>query len=112
MRRLQECVIQMGEVILPWTFVDTAETFGLITAIDRIIINKTLKTQSNLCKQGKVLSFSMNLSGKDLGDKELLQFLKSAIIEAGASPGFLIFEITETAAVQVFRQRPLNSSGN
>lgn len=89
-----------GEVILPWAFVDTAETFGLITAIDRIIINKTLKTQSNLCKQGKVLSFSMNLSGKDLGDKELLQFLKSAIIETGAGPRFLIFEITETAAVR------------
>ncbi|MCR4319266.1 MAG: EAL domain-containing protein [Candidatus Brocadiaceae bacterium] len=89
-----------GEVILPWAFVDTAETFGLITAIDRIIINKTLQTQSNLCKQGKVLSFSMNLSGKDLGDKEILQFLKSAIIETGADPRFLIFEITETAAIR------------
>jgi len=89
-----------GEVILPWSFVDTAETFGLITAIDRIIINKTLKTQSNLCKQGKVLSFSMNLSGKDLGDKEFLKFLKSAIIETGADPRFLIFEITETAAIR------------
>lgn len=89
-----------GEVILPWAFVDTAEMFGLITAIDRIIINKTLKTQSNLCKQGKVLSFSMNLSGKDLGDKEFLQFLKSAIIEKGADPTLLIFEITETAAIR------------
>ena len=89
-----------GEVILPWSFVDTAETFGLITAIDRIIINKTLKTQSNLCKQGKVLSFSMNLSGKDLGDKEFLEFLKSAITETGADPRFLIFEITETAAIR------------
>ncbi len=89
-----------GEVILPWTFIDTAEMLGLITAIDRIIINKTLQTQSNLCKQGKVLSFSMNLSGRDLGDKEFLQFLKSAIIETGADPGFLIFEITETAAIR------------
>ncbi len=89
-----------GEVILPWAFVDTAEMLGLITAIDRIIINKTLQTQSNLCKQGKVLSFSMNLSGRDLGDKEFLQFLKSAIIETGADPRFLIFEITETAAIR------------
>ena len=53
-----------GEIILPVAFVDTAETMGLITTIDRIILNKTLKTQSNLCKQGKVLSFSMNLSEK------------------------------------------------
>ena len=89
-----------GEIILPGAFVDTAETMGLITTIDRIIIKKTLKTQSNLCKQGKVLSFSVNLSGKDLDDKEFLQFLKSMIIETGADPKHLIFEITETAAIR------------
>ena len=89
-----------GEVILPWAFVDTAETLGLITDIDRIIIRKTLMVQSNLRKQGKIFSFSVNLSGKDLGDKEFLKFLKSAIIETGADPRFLIFEITETAAIR------------
>ena len=89
-----------GEIILPGAFVDTAETLGLITNIDRIIIKKTLRTQSILCKQGKVLSFSVNLSGKDLEEKEFLEFLKSAITETGVDPRHLIFEITETAAVR------------
>ncbi len=89
-----------GETILPGAFVDTAEMLGLISAIDRIIIRKTLKTLLNLCKQGKVLSLSMNLSGKDLDEKEFLEFLKSAITETGADPRRLIFEITETAAVR------------
>ncbi len=89
-----------GEIILPGAFVDTAETLGLITNIDRIIIKKTLRTQSNLCKQGKGLSFSVNLSGKDLEDKELLEFLISTIAETGADTKHLIFEITETAAVR------------
>lgn len=89
-----------GEIILPGAFVDTAETLGLITAIDRIIIKKALIVQSNLCKQGKNFSFSMNLSGKDLDDKEFLEFLRSAIAETRADPKHLIFEITETAAVR------------
>ena len=35
-----------------------------------------------------------------MDDKEFLQFLKSAIIETGADPKHLIFEITETAAIR------------
>ncbi len=89
-----------GEIILPWAFIDTAETLGLITAIDRIIIRKTLMVQSNLRKQGKIFSFSVNLSGKDLEDKELLEFLRSTIAETGADTKHLIFEITETAAIR------------
>ena len=89
-----------GEIILPDMFVDTAEMLGLITAIDRIIIRKTLMVQSNLRKQGKIFSFSVNLSGKDLDDKEFLEFLKSAITETGVDPRLIIFEITETAAIR------------
>ena len=88
------------EIILPGMFVDTAETMGLITAIDRIIIRKTFMVQSNLRKQGKIFSFSVNLSGKDLDDKEFLEFLKYAITETGVDPRLIIFEITETAAIR------------
>ncbi|MBI2471083.1 MAG: EAL domain-containing protein [Planctomycetes bacterium] len=89
-----------GETILPGAFIDAAETLGLITAIDRIIIKKTLLVQSDLRKQGKIFSISVNLSGKDLHDKEFLEFLRSMIAAAGADPKHLIFEITETAAVR------------
>ena len=89
-----------GGIILPSSFIDTAEILRLIAAIDRIIIRKTLLTQSNLLKQGKVFSFSMNLSGKDLEDKDLLEFLKSTIAKTGADTKYLIFEITEIAAVR------------
>ena len=91
-----------GEIILPGSFVDAAENMGLITAIDRIIIRKALFAQSLLRKQGRNYSFSMNLSGKDLDDKSLLDFLRSAITETGADPKSLIFEITETSAVRDF----------
>ncbi|MBU6391081.1 MAG: EAL domain-containing protein [Planctomycetota bacterium] len=89
-----------GGIILPSAFIDTAETFGLITAIDRAIIEKTLKFQSELNKQGTFFSFSMNLSGKEIEDKELLEFLRYKTTEIGVDPKRLIFEITETAAIR------------
>lgn len=85
---------------MPGAFIVVAEQFGLITDIDRTIISKSMSVQSGLRKQGKPLSFSINLSGKDIGNVTLLEFLKSKLRETGADPKCLIFEITETEAIQ------------
>lgn len=90
---------EKGGVLLPEVFIDTAERFGLIGAIDRIITEKTMIYQAEKGRQKKDISFGMNLSGKELGDEELLPLLKSKISETGADPSRLIFEITETAAI-------------
>ncbi len=71
---------------------------------NHVIIEKTLKLQSQLDKQGTFFSFSMNLSGKEIGDKELLEFLRSKTTEIGVDPKRLIFEITETAAIRELEQ--------
>ena len=89
-----------GRIILPGSFIDIAEEMGLVTDIDRVIIEKTLMVQVDLCKKGVTPSFSVNLSGKELGDEWLLAFLRSRITKTGADPGRLIFEITETAAIR------------
>lgn len=88
-----------GKILFPAEFIDTAERFGLIDAIDRVIVEKTMKLQAEMKRQGKELSFGMNLSGKVLGDADFLFFLKAKMRETGADPNYLIFEITETAAV-------------
>ncbi|MBI2413803.1 MAG: EAL domain-containing protein [Deltaproteobacteria bacterium] len=88
-----------GSIMLPGAFIDIAERFGLIGSIDRMIIEKSMLMQSRLRKDGKHISFGMNLSGKDLGDDDLLSFLKTKMVETGADPDKLVFEITETAAI-------------
>lgn len=88
-----------GKILLPGVFIDTAEIFGLIGTIDKIITEKVMKLQAETGRQKSSLSFGMNLSGKDLGNEGLLSFLQSKIVETGADPSHLIFEITETAAV-------------
>jgi EAL domain-containing protein (putative c-di-GMP-specific phosphodiesterase class I) len=87
-----------GKILLPGSFIEVAERFGIIGEIDRVIIEKTMKIQA-AGGRNNPYSFSVNLSGMDLGDQKLLSFLKSTLKRTGADPGSIVFEITETAAV-------------
>ncbi len=88
-----------GKILLPGAFINIAEIFGLVNAIDRVVTEKAMKYQAELARQGRHLTFSMNLSGKTLGDEQLLNFIQEKIKETGAEPKHLVFEITETAAI-------------
>ncbi len=87
-------------ILMPGDFISTAERFGLIGSIDRTIMKKAMLMQAETSKKGVPLSFAVNLSGKDLGDPDLLRFLSGAIEETGADPERMVFEITETEAVR------------
>jgi len=88
-----------GKVILPGPFIDIAERFGLVSHIARLITEKALVLQAEMKSRGFPLTFCINVSGKELGDKEFLYYLQSKIYETGADPKCVIFEITETASV-------------
>lgn len=91
-----------GRILLPGTFIDVAERYGLIGAIDRVMIEKTMMCQAETKKRVDNVprSFSMNVSGRNVGDEDLLKFIKSQIKKTGADADRLIFEITETEAVE------------
>ena len=93
---------ETGEILAPAKFIDTAERFGLVESIDRVIIEKVMLRQASLARKGNRCAFSINLSGKEMGDKGILDFLVRTVSTTGADPGRLIFEITETAAIQEF----------
>lgn len=82
-----------GEVILPDTFLPTAEEYGLISEIDRWVIHETARLSS----AGHPLEF--NLSAKSVADPGILALIASAIEEHGANPSQMVCEITETALV-------------
>lgn len=88
-----------GSIILPGPFIDIAERFGLVSSIARVIIEKAMNIQAEESRKGRELTFCINLSGKELGDKELLYFLQSKIYEIGVNPANIVFEITETASI-------------
>ncbi|MBI5453961.1 MAG: diguanylate cyclase, partial [Deltaproteobacteria bacterium] len=72
---------ETGKIVLPSRFIEIAETFGIINHIDRMIIDKAFRIKDLRPPDG--MTFSMNISGKNLGDNDFLSFLKGRIAGAG-----------------------------
>ncbi|MES1986806.1 MAG: EAL domain-containing protein [Pseudomonadota bacterium] len=91
-----------GKIILPTTFIPSAERYHLMPNIDRWVIKnvfiayqKLLEVNAEKCNY----VFSINLSGTSLGDKSLLSFIQDMFIKYSIPPQSICFEITETAAI-------------
>ena len=87
-------------MIYPNQFLDVAERFGLIRDIDRWVVCESIAIAKILQQKGKPSCLEVNLSGKSLNDTKLLQLIKERIIETGINSVNLVFEITETAAIE------------
>jgi diguanylate cyclase (GGDEF)-like protein/PAS domain S-box-containing protein len=95
---------EKGEIVLPGAFISAAEEYGLIGDIDKVIAEKAMKKLKNLNSKGKDVFFAMNLSGKEIEDLNQLEEIKKIINSTAVSPHNLIFEITETAAINDLNQ--------
>ncbi len=91
-----ELLIRMeldGETITPNDFLPHAERTDQITEIDAWAIERGIAV-------GRAMPVAINLSAKSLGNPLLIDQVRQALDAAGADPGDVIFEITETAAAE------------
>ncbi len=91
-----------GSLIYPHAFLDTAEHFGLIRDIDKWVLRHAVKMQAESVKNNTPISIAINLSGRNFGHSDILHHLQQALNEFEADPHALIFEVTETVAVENF----------
>ena len=89
-----------GGIVPPASFINIAEIFGFVSDIDKAIIENVFAYTAKLKNLGRKISFSINLSGKEIGDKELLKYINRKIEELKLETELIVFEITETEAVQ------------
>ncbi len=96
------------ELISPYNFIETAERYHLMPAIDRWVIINSLELLGQKHNPGTAGSqvadpcFHINLSGQSFCDADILELL---VRELDARPGLarqIVFEITETAAIANF----------
>jgi len=85
-----------GDLIFPNDFLPIAERFGLMSQIDRWVVDSAIETLG----QRPDLSVFVNLSPSSLADKELLKFIEGRIEESKFQRFRIGFEITETAAIR------------
>jgi diguanylate cyclase (GGDEF)-like protein/PAS domain S-box-containing protein len=88
-----------GELILPAQFLYTAERSGLISAIDRWVVSRAVQLIADRRDAGHTVRLEVNLSGRSVGDPELLSLIESELEARAIDPASLILEVTETAAI-------------
>ena len=87
-----------GKMLPPDVFIKVAEKFGLATKIDSMVVTTCIRKLAELADAGNPAGLAINLSGKSVGDAELLALIRQELSMTGVDPTRIVFEITETAA--------------
>ncbi|MEH6443803.1 MAG: EAL domain-containing protein [Oceanospirillaceae bacterium] len=86
-----------NQIIYPNEFIPPAERYGIMSNIDRWVINQTFSwLKTNAAHAPKV---AINLSGACLGEAGFCQFVSSHFEDGLVQGEQVCFEITETAAI-------------
>jgi EAL domain-containing protein (putative c-di-GMP-specific phosphodiesterase class I) len=88
-----------GELVPPAAFLHVAERFDIIGDIDRWVLGEAVALLRREHADGRDVSFSVNLSGRTIGDAAFGAWLEHLLIHTPVPDGRLIVEITETAAI-------------
>jgi diguanylate cyclase (GGDEF)-like protein/PAS domain S-box-containing protein len=93
---------EAGRMILPSSFIPAAERYGLMTSLDRWVVENVFKIIAQCMArqhEGPMAMCAINLSGITIGDDEFLIFLRQQFVIHGIPPEMICFEITETSAI-------------
>lgn len=93
-------VNQQGEIVPPMAFLPAAERFGLMTDIDRWVIEQCFAQLAERQAHGDAPGLcAINLSGASLNDERMLDHIRTQIDRHAITPATICFEITETVAI-------------
>ncbi|MGA2013791.1 MAG: EAL domain-containing protein [Solirubrobacteraceae bacterium] len=87
-----------GEPVAPEAFLEIAQRYGMMCAIDRWVIAQVLADlSSGRLPEGATIA--VNVSPASLADADLLELIDRLLAEHEVQPSQLIFEITQSAAI-------------
>lgn len=89
-----------GEIISPNTFLPTAERFGIMPKIDIWVLKRAIEKLARLNRDGHRVTFSINISGETMEPERLVNVVKNLVSKYNVDPRALIFEITESSAIE------------
>jgi len=88
---------EKNNVITPGAFLPAASRFGLMTQIDRWVINRVLRFYSHIFMQNPDLVVNLNLSASSIADESLADFILPLFDSTVVNPGQICFEISEAS---------------
>jgi diguanylate cyclase (GGDEF)-like protein/PAS domain S-box-containing protein len=92
---------EQGKLLSPNQFIPAAERYGIMTKVDRWIIQRSLENIEKIMNQNSDdgIIYSLNLSGQSLTDEKFLLFIHETLSQKPQLAERICFEITETATM-------------
>ena len=87
-----------GTLLMPGQFIPVAERHGIVSAIDRWVLTRSLAAIAENSGHDEI-NFCLNISAHSLTDDRFLEFVLHELGNRDIEPGNIYFEITETATV-------------
>ncbi len=90
-------------VVMPSDFIPLAEDTGLIAPLGMSILKaacRQLSAWSEYCPEAGPLTMSVNLSGKQFAEADLVESIRAIVVDTGIEPGCLRLEVTESVVME------------
>lgn len=91
------------DLVSPAEFIPIAEQTGLIVPLGRWVLREAarqLAAWTERLPEGRTLTMSVNLSGRQVADPRLLEEIQSLVTDNGLATGMLKLELTESVLVK------------
>jgi|GEM_PF-947027 len=94
---------QTGKNISPGLFIPAAEKYGVITIIDRWVLETIVKNYHDNFPDHQTM-ISVNISGISISNNDFVDFVLNLFSSSNIDTSYICFEITETAAISQWPQ--------
>ncbi len=91
---------EQGQIMSAGEFIPVAEKYDLMQHLDKWVLLESLKELKAMHAKNLDVSFSINLSGNTLSNKDSANLYQSIIAQSLIKPEMLVFEVTETVAIK------------
>jgi diguanylate cyclase (GGDEF)-like protein len=87
-------------LLLPGTFLPTAETSGLIVPMGEWVLGETCRQAMAWEAAGRPLDVAVNLSIRQVSHPDVVEAVRRALLRSGLPPRRLLLEVTESAVAE------------
>lgn len=89
-----------GRIVPPMAFLPAAERYGMMQAVDRMVIAKAIALYPQVRRRHpQGLKFCINLSGSSMTDATLVSYIAEQLDQHQVPAASICFEVTETVAI-------------